>query len=98
MVTIRALATIGVLVTLGSEASIAMPPQDIPAEIKSCKAIVDDKERLKCFDGLFGEIPMPQNPPEGAQANWSVDETKSPIRLERRKDRSTIPPEVRTLH
>jgi len=78
MVTIRALATIGVLVTLGSEASIAMPPQDIPAEIKSCKAITDDKERLKCFDGLFSEIPKPQYPPEGAQANWSVDETRSP--------------------
>jgi hypothetical protein len=78
MVAIRALATIGVLVTLGSEASIAMPPQDIPAEINSCKAIVGDKERLKCFDGLFGEIPKQQNPPEGAQANWSVDETKSP--------------------
>jgi hypothetical protein len=78
MVTIRALATIGVLVTLGSEASIAMPPQDIPAAIKSCKAIVDDQERLKCFDGLFSEIPKSQNPPEGAQAKWSVDETKSP--------------------
>jgi len=78
MVTIRALATIGVLVTLGSEASIAMPPQDIPAEIKSCKAITDDHERLKCFDGLFSEIPKPQNPPEGAQANWSIDKTKSP--------------------
>ena len=78
MVTIRTLATIGVLVSLGSEASIAMPPQDISTEIKSCKAITDDQERLKCFDGLFGEIPKPQNPPEGAQANWSIDETKSP--------------------
>ena len=78
MVTIRTLATIGVLVSLGSEASIAMPPQDIPTEIKSCKAITDDQERLKCFDGLFGEIPKPQNPSEGAQVNWSIDETKSP--------------------
>jgi hypothetical protein len=51
-----------------------MSPQDIPAAIKSCKAIVDDKERLKCFDGLFSEIPKPRNPPEGAQANWSVDD------------------------
>ena len=31
-----------------------MSPQEIPAEVKSCKAITDDKERLKCFDGLFG--------------------------------------------
>ena len=39
---------------LDSKASIAMPPQDVPAEIKSRMAIADDKERLKCFDGLFG--------------------------------------------
>ena len=62
MANIRALAIIGFLVTLGSEASIAMPPQEIPAEVKSCKAIADDKERLKCFDGLFGGPSKPQNP------------------------------------
>ena len=55
MANIRPLTAIAFLVTLGSEAAIAMPPQEIPAEVKSCKAIVDDKERLKCFDGLFGE-------------------------------------------
>ena len=64
-----------------------MPPQDIPAEVKSCKAIADDKERLKCFDGLFGGPSKPQKPPEERasekapeekQANWSIDETKSP--------------------
>jgi hypothetical protein len=49
MANIRTLAVIGFLVTLGSEGSIAMPPQDVPAEVKSCKAIVDDKERLRCF-------------------------------------------------
>ena len=54
MANIRPLVVIGFLVTLGSEAAIAMPPQEIPAEVKSCKAIADDKERLKCFDGLFG--------------------------------------------
>ena len=43
---IRALAIISVLMTFGSKASTAMPPQDIPAEAKSCKAITDDKERL----------------------------------------------------
>jgi len=32
-----------------------MPPQEIPAEVKSCKAITDDKDRLKCFDSLFAE-------------------------------------------
>ena len=35
----QGLAIIAVLVTLGSKASIAMPPRDIPAEVKSCKAI-----------------------------------------------------------
>ena len=53
MVNIQALAILGVLVALVPAASIAMP-QDIPAEVKSCKAISDDKERLSCFDGLFG--------------------------------------------
>ena len=62
--------------------------QEIPAELKSCKAITDDKERLQCFDGLFGSPPKPpkpldeqqaQNPPEETQANWSIDETKSQL-------------------
>jgi hypothetical protein len=43
MANIRALATAGFLVALGSEAAIAMPPQDVPAEVKSCKAIPDDR-------------------------------------------------------
>ena len=64
MTNIRSLVVISFLVTLGSGAAIAMPPQEIPAEVKSCKAIADDKERLKCFDGLFGETPRPQNPQE----------------------------------
>jgi type VI secretion system VasI family protein len=85
MANIRAFATAGFLVALGSQASIATPPQDIPPEVKSCKAISDDKERLKCFDGLFGA--KPQKTPEDTQgkkvqedkqANWSIDETKSP--------------------
>jgi type VI secretion system VasI family protein len=87
MANIQGLAIIAVLVTLGSKASIAMPPQDIPAEVKSCKAISDDKDRLECFDGLFGgpsKPPKPpdeqqaQKPPEEKQANWTIDETQSP--------------------
>jgi hypothetical protein len=54
MANIRALAIIGFLVALGSRASVAMSPQEDPAEVKSCKTIDDDKERLRCFDGLFG--------------------------------------------
>jgi hypothetical protein len=54
---IRALATIAILVTAGSGASIAMPPQDIPGEVKSCQAITDDKARLRCFDSLLVDLP-----------------------------------------
>jgi hypothetical protein len=87
MANIRALAIIGFLVALGSRASVAMSPQEVPAEVKSCKTIDDDKERLRCFDGLFGGPSKPQKPPEERQvkkppeekqANWSVDETTSP--------------------
>ena len=79
MADIRSLVAIAFLVTLGSEAAIAMPPQEIPTEVKSCKAIVDDKERLKCFDGLFGETSKPEES-SGRKANddWSIEETKSP--------------------
>jgi hypothetical protein len=74
----RAVATMSFLVTLCSETSVALSPQDMPGEVKSCKAIADDKDRLKCFDRLFGEASKPQNPPEGAQSNWSIEEAKSP--------------------
>jgi hypothetical protein len=78
MANIRALVIIGLLMTLGSKGSIAMSPQEAPAEVKSCKAITDDKQRLKCFDSLFAEPSKPQNAPEEKKANWSIDETKSP--------------------
>jgi hypothetical protein len=74
---IRALAIIGFLTILDTRASVAMPPEEISAEAKACTAIADDKQRLKCFDSLFAEPSKPQNPAEGMQANWSVDETKS---------------------
>jgi hypothetical protein len=78
MANVRALATIGFLVTLGSEVSIAMPPQEVPAEVNSCKAITNDKERLSCFDGLFGGTSKPQESQPDTQANWLINETKSP--------------------
>ena len=86
MTNVRVFAIVGLLVAIGSGESIAMPPQEIPTEVKACKAISDDKERLKCFDGLFGEASKPPNhpddqkaqkPPEEKQANWSIDETKN---------------------
>jgi hypothetical protein len=83
MANIRTLMTIGVLVTLGSKASVAMPPQEVPAEVKSCKAISDDKARLRCFDGLFEGPSKLQKPPDEKQVkktpeekpeNWSIEE------------------------
>ena len=65
---IQAVAIIGLFVTLGSVASVAMPPQEVAAEVKACKAISDDKERLRCFDGLFGATPKPEKSEEGKQA------------------------------
>ena len=62
MANIRTLVTIGVLVTPGSKAAVAMSPQEVPAEVKSCKAIANDKERLRCFDGSFGGPSKPQKP------------------------------------
>ena len=85
MANIQVLAIFGVLLMLVPPASIAMP-QDTPAEVKSCKAISDDKQRLRCFDGLFGGPSKAQNlseekqvgeSPEAKQGNWSIDETKS---------------------
>jgi hypothetical protein len=73
MANIRALAIIGFLVALGSRSSVAMPPQEVPAEVKSCKTIADDKERLRCFDSLFGSAPKPEKSEEGKQANWSIE-------------------------
>ena len=40
---------------LASAALGMPPPQEILLSGKACKAITDDTERLKCFDGLFGE-------------------------------------------
>ena len=86
MTNVRIFAIVVLLVAIGSGESIAMPPQEIPTEVKACKAISDDKERLKCFDGLFGEASKPpkppddqkaQKPPEEKQTNWSIDETKN---------------------
>jgi hypothetical protein len=78
MANIRSLTTFGFLVALGTGPSIAMPPREIPAEVKACKAISDDKGRLECFDRLFGEPAQPQKSPGGEQGRWTIDETNSP--------------------
>jgi hypothetical protein len=79
MATMRALVIIGLLVTFGPEVSIATSPYDVSAEVKSCTAITEDKERLKCFDKLFSETAKPEAVPAEKQAeNWSIEESKSP--------------------
>ena len=78
MTNIPCLTTFGFLVTLGMGPSIAMSPREIPAEVKACKAITDDKGRLECFDRLFGESAQSQKSPGGEQGRWTIEETKSP--------------------
>ena len=68
------------LVIFVSTASNALPPQVIPEEVKACKAISNDQQRLKCFDGLFADKPNPPNAPDKSanDGNWQIDESKSP--------------------
>jgi hypothetical protein len=86
MANIRAFVIAG-LATFVSGTAIAISSQDIPAEVGACKAVVDDTERLKCFDGMFvkaSESPQSAdksqttNPPAKKPAIWSIDEKQSP--------------------
>jgi Type VI secretion system VasI, EvfG, VC_A0118 len=67
-------------VIFGSTASNAAPPQAITEEVKSCKAISNDQERLKCFDSLFADKPNPPNAADksASEGNWQIEESKSP--------------------
>lgn len=67
-------------VIFGSTVSNALPPQAITEEVKACKAISNDQQRLKCFDGLFGDKPNPPDAPDRSanEGNWSIEESKSP--------------------
>jgi hypothetical protein len=47
-------------VIFSSTASRALPPQAITEEVKACKAISDDQQRLKCFGDLFADSPISQ--------------------------------------
>jgi len=76
MLNFKTFGTLGIFLTVTSEAVLAMPPQE--SDVKACKAITNDKDRLKCFDRLFGETSKPQSLPEEARANWKIEETKSP--------------------
>jgi len=64
----------------GSTVSNALPPQAIPEAVKSCKAISNDQQRLKCFDGLFADKPSPPNAPykSATEGDWQIEESKSP--------------------
>jgi hypothetical protein len=41
----------------GATVSNALPPQASTEDVKSCKAISNDQQRLKCFDDLFADTP-----------------------------------------
>ncbi len=61
-------------------ASNALQLQAITEEVKACKAISNDLQRLKCFDGLFADKPNPPNAADKSanEGNWSIAESKSP--------------------
>jgi hypothetical protein len=67
-------------VIFSSTVSNALPPQAITEEVKTCKAISNDQQRLKCFDGLFADKPNPPNAPDKSanEGYWSIEESKSP--------------------
>jgi type VI secretion system (T6SS) VasI/EvfG family protein len=68
-------------VICGSTVSIAATPEAISENVKLCKAISNDQQRLKCFDELFAAKPAPQPPTterSAKQGNWQIEENKSP--------------------
>jgi type VI secretion system (T6SS) VasI/EvfG family protein len=67
-------------VICGSTASVALPPEATSENVKLCKAISNDQQRLKCFDDLFATKPVPRPPTtdQSAQGNWQIEESKSP--------------------
>ncbi len=69
---------ISFLVTLGAGPSVAISSQDLSTDVKACKAISDDKDRLKCFDRLLAEPEKSHTSPEVSKGNWTIDESRSP--------------------
>jgi hypothetical protein len=67
-------------VIFGSTASNALPSQAITEEVKTCKTISNDRQRLKCLIDLFADKPNPPNAPDKSvnEGNWSIEESKSP--------------------
>ena len=75
------LAAIGTyFVIFCSTMSNALPLEAIKEEVKACKAISNDPQRLKCVDGLFMDTPSQPNAAEKAanEENWQIEESKSP--------------------
>jgi hypothetical protein len=68
-------------VIAGSTSSNALPPQATTEEVKSCKAISNDQQRLKCFDSLFADKPNQTKPSETSakEDNWSIEESRLPM-------------------
>ena len=67
-------------VIFGSTTSNALPPQAISEEVKACKAISNDQQRPKCFDGIFADKPNPSLAADQSAKddNWQIEESKSP--------------------
>jgi hypothetical protein len=66
---------------VGSTASNALSPQTtVEVGVKACKAISNERQRLKCFAGLLADKPNPPNAADKSanEGNWKIEESKSP--------------------
>ena len=53
---------------------------EIVGGIKFCKTLIDDAQRLKCFDSLFTEKQQQSAPAQSQPAmGWKIEESKSPV-------------------
>ena len=75
MVTIRAiLAIIALIQPLTSAATETPTSLDVAGRVRSCRAISDDTQRLKCFDDLFGRKVGVSPIVTGSKMEWSVEQ------------------------
>src|ERR1700730_8849266 len=54
-------ATTAAVVVVCPTVSNALPPQAITEEVKACKSISNDQQRLKCYEDLFADKPNQPN-------------------------------------
>jgi hypothetical protein len=68
-----------VVILAAPDVAAAQSILEIAAGAKFCKTLTDDGQRLKCFDSLFAERSQQSEKQVETQANWNIEESKSPI-------------------